>query len=110
MRSGIEGVRRFYDLTAEKEDARLFRDRYHRLEFIVTMRYLKKHLPGPGRVLDCGSGSGHYAVELAKMGYEVVLFDLSRELLKLARGKFERGARRPPPRGSSGILDEPGML
>jgi len=90
MRSGIDGVRRFYDLTAQEEDARLFKDRYHQLEFIVTMHYLRKHLPGSGRILDCGAGSGHYAIELAKMGYEVAVFDLSRELLKLARAKFER--------------------
>jgi len=50
----------------------------HRTEFAVTMRALADHLPPPpARVLDCGGGPGRYAIELARQGYEVTLFDLS---------------------------------
>ena len=37
--------------------------------------------------LDCGGGPGRYAIELARQGYEVVLFDLSAGNLALAREK-----------------------
>ena len=38
-------------------------------------------------ILDCGGGPGRYAIELARQGYEVVLFDLSAGNLALAREK-----------------------
>jgi ubiquinone/menaquinone biosynthesis C-methylase UbiE len=52
------------------------------------MRALLDHLPpAPSRVLDCGGGPGHYAIELAGRGYEVILFDLSAGSLRLAQEK-----------------------
>lgn len=75
----------YYDQQAEKEWERLER---HRTEFAVTMRSLAEHLPpAPARVLDCGGGPGRYAIELARQGYEVTLFDLSPECLRLAEKK-----------------------
>jgi S-adenosylmethionine-dependent methyltransferase len=77
--------RRYYDLQPEREWARLER---HRTEFAVTMRALVEHLPRPpARVLDCGGGPGRYAIELARRGYQVTLFDLSSACLKLAETK-----------------------
>ena len=38
-------------------------------------------------MLDVGGGPGRYAIELARRGYRVVLFDLSRVCLKIAREK-----------------------
>jgi len=75
----------YYDQQAEAEWERLER---HRTEFAVTMRALTEHLPpSPARVLDCGGGPGRYAVELARQGYQVTLFDLSHECLALAEKK-----------------------
>ena len=77
--------RRYYDLQPEREWARLER---HRTEFAVTMRALAAYLPRPpARVLDCGGGPGRYAIELARRGYQVTLFDLSSACLKLAETK-----------------------
>jgi len=46
------------------------------------------------RLLDCGGGPGRYAVELARRGYRVTLFDLSEGNLALAREKAaEAGVR-----------------
>ena len=51
---------------------------------------MSEHLvPPPGRLLDCGGGSGRYAIELAARGYEVTLFDLSPECLQLGREKAD---------------------
>ena len=63
------------------------------LEFIVTFYYLKKHIPYPSRILDCGCGSGVYSIVLAGMGHYVALVDISEQLLELARKKFQRTGR-----------------
>jgi len=76
-------VEQYYDAQLQREWERLER---HRTEFAVTMRALQAHLPPPpARVLDCGGGPGRYAVELARRGYQVTLFDLSAAVLHLAR-------------------------
>ncbi|MCX6028567.1 MAG: methyltransferase domain-containing protein [Chloroflexi bacterium] len=80
-----ESVARLYDAAPEREWARMER---HRTEFAVTLRALAEHLPpAPARVLDCGGGPGRYAIELARWGYDVTLFDLSSGNLALARQK-----------------------
>lgn len=86
----MDRVTRFYDHTADSEARRLVKDAYHRIEFDVTMHYLRKHLPGSGHLLDIGGGSGRYAIALAELGYQVTLVDVSRELLKIARREIER--------------------
>ncbi|HEY64325.1 MAG TPA: methyltransferase domain-containing protein [Caldilineae bacterium] len=76
-------IRRYYDQQPEAEWGRLER---HRTEFAVTLRALEEHLPPPpAKVLDCGGGPGRYAIELARRGYEVTLFDLSAGCLQMAR-------------------------
>lgn len=83
-------VIKYYDEYAERECKRLFRDAYHRLEFTVTMHFLDKYLPKAGVVLDAGGGPGRYCIELAKKGYDVILFDLSPKSLELAKKKIAR--------------------
>lgn len=79
----MDPIERFYDLSSANEWARLER---HRTEYAVTKRALKDHLPPPpARLLDCGGGPGRYAIELAKQGYAVTLFDLSSINLSWAR-------------------------
>ena len=74
-----------YDRQPEREWERLDR---HRTELAVTLRALDDHLPRPpARVLDCGGGPGRYAIELARRGYQVTLYDLSAGCLRLAREK-----------------------
>lgn len=80
-------VQNLYRSAPEREWQRMDR---HRTEFAVTLRALDAHLPpAPARVLDCGGGPGRYAIALAQRGYEVTLFDLSPELLTLAREKAD---------------------
>lgn len=87
MRDYSDEVRSIYDSDPEREWQRMDR---HRTEFAVTLRALQEHLPAPpARILDCGSGPGRYALELARMGYEVTLFDLSSNNLETARRKAE---------------------
>ena len=61
----------------------------------ADLESLEQYLPpAPARILDCGGGPGRYAIELARRGYEVILFDLSVGNLELARKKAaEAGVR-----------------
>jgi len=82
MRAAVE---KLYDSNPQREWERAER---HRTEFAITVRALLQHLPpAPCRVLDCGGGPGRYAIELARLGYEVTLFDLSAGNLALAQAK-----------------------
>lgn len=83
-------VRQWFSRKTNVEWRRLGRDPYHQIEFIVTMHFLEKYLPKQGLVLDAGGGPGRYTIELAKRGYDVVLFDLVPEMLTLARRKIKK--------------------
>lgn len=83
-------VKKFYAKCGMYEWRRLVQDPYHRLEFDTTMHFLKKHLPKKGLILDAGGGPGRYAIELAKLGYDVILLDLTPELLETAKRRVKR--------------------
>ena len=83
-----ELVKKYYTEFDEGEWIRLIRNPYKRLEFDTTMRFLGKHLPEEGLVLDAGGGPGRDTVELAKLGYDVVLLDLTPRMLELAVGRI----------------------
>jgi S-adenosylmethionine-dependent methyltransferase len=78
-------VARYYDEDPQHEWERLDR---HRTEYALTWKALDNILPPPpARILDCGGGPGRYAIELARGGFAVTLFDLSPASLRLARVK-----------------------
>ena len=64
---------------------RLVKDPYHTLEYETSLHFLRKYLPPRGLLLDAGGGPGRYTIELAKLGYDVVLLDLTPKLLDIAR-------------------------
>lgn len=67
-------VAAYYD--ANDESGRLTGSRHGRMEYLITMEYLREVLLPHGRVLDCCAGTGVYAFELAK-DHRVVAGDLS---------------------------------
>jgi len=85
-----ELVKKFYGEYGIEEWRRLVKDPYHRLEFDTTMHFLKKYLPKKGLILDAGGGPGRYTIELAKLGYDVVLLDLTPELLNIAKRQIKK--------------------
>lgn len=99
--TNFERIRNYYKNFDEKN--RLKNDASGRLEFLMTMSVLEKHLPSPGgtsngasavNVLDIGGGAGAYAFPLAERGYKVTLADLSEELISQAEAqKAEENAR-----------------
>jgi len=85
-------VQSMYDQQPHREWERMDR---HRTEFAVTLRALDAYLPPPpARILDCGGGPGRYAIELARQGYVVTLFDLSAGCLNLAEMKAQEAGVR----------------
>lgn len=73
------------------ENNRLNSDNSGRLEFEMTMRILRKHLPQRTKILDLGGATGVYSFPLAQMGHEVYLADLSEDLIAQARAKNKNG-------------------
>ena len=73
---------------ADKYDADFFE--HFALSHRVSLDNLKRFLPiDKGTpILDAGGGTGIWTVELAKMGFRVVLTDISEELLARAREKL----------------------
>ena len=83
-------VENFYENYGIREWKRLNRDPFHRLEFDTTIHFLKKYLPKKGLILDAGGGPGRYTIELAKMGYTVILLDLTPKMLEIAMRNVKR--------------------
>lgn len=83
-------VKDYYTQSVREEWRRLVADAYHRVEFETTLRFLEKHLPGQGLVLDAGGGPGRYTIELARRGYEVVLLDMTPANLDFAERQVKR--------------------
>lgn len=87
MEEAEDEIEAFYDRGAQYEWERL---EHHRTEFAVTLRALKDYLPAaPAKILDVGGGPGRYSIALAQLGYEVTLFDLSKNCLELAKQKAQ---------------------
>jgi 2-polyprenyl-3-methyl-5-hydroxy-6-metoxy-1,4-benzoquinol methylase len=83
-------VKEYYREYAKYEKERLRQDPYHSIEFTVTNHFLRKYLPRSGLILDAGGGSGTYTIELAKQGYDIVLVDLTPELLRIAKRRIKK--------------------
>ena len=82
-------VEEHYDSHAKQEWGRLD-DALCKIEFASTLHLIDKYFPGHGSVCDIGGGPGRYTIELARRGYQVTLFDISEEELKLARTQLEQ--------------------
>jgi ubiquinone/menaquinone biosynthesis C-methylase UbiE len=86
----VKDIKEFYNKNILKEWRRLIKDPYHKLEFDTTTYFLKKYLPKKGLILDAGGGPGRYTIELAKKGYDVVLLDITPELLEFAKKQIKK--------------------
>ena len=86
-------VKKYYSGQGIKEWKRLAKDSYHKLEFETTLHFVKKHIPKKkGLILDAGGGPGRYTIELARLGHNIILFDLSPEMLKIAKNQIRRSS------------------
>ncbi|MDF2544816.1 MAG: type 11 methyltransferase [Herbinix sp.] len=89
MSKHAEEVREFYNQYGAREWDRLNSTIYMRINFLLHMDFMKEYLVPGAKVLDAGCGAGRYAVEFARMGCEVTLFDISDEQLRIAKEKVD---------------------
>ena len=82
MVDDISDIESFYGDDPGREDGRLS---VHQLERELTLRFLDRHLPPSGSVLEIGAGTGRYSIELAKRGYAVTAVDLSAQVVEEAK-------------------------
>jgi len=90
MSRKLKKIDKYYSSAVEDEWKRLVKDSFHQLELNTTLRFLNKHLPKKGLILDAGGGPGRYTVELAKKGYQLVLLDITPQLLKKAERNIKK--------------------
>lgn len=84
----FEKVKQYYKDFNEKD--RLQRDASGKLEYEMTMKQLQKYLPEKAMILDLGGAAGAYSIPLARMGYQMVLADLSEELIQQAKDTIQK--------------------
>jgi SAM-dependent methyltransferase len=87
MIDDVDDIAVFYDKNQETEHSRLDR---HQLEFDLTGRYLNQYLPHEGTILEIGSATGKYTLELARRGYAITAVDFSKGLLEKCRENIIR--------------------
>lgn len=91
---GAPEVRAYFD----RESSRYLDERYVRpscdqLSYQSRRRLALELLgPGPGRVVDIGSGPGVFSSELLARGFRVVEVDVSLEMLRESRRRIESGS------------------
>jgi len=83
-------VKKYYTEHGTEEWKRLIKNPHNQLEFDTTIHFIKKYFPKKGLILDAGGGPGRYTIDLAKQGYDVVLLDLTPELLQIAKRKIKK--------------------
>lgn len=83
-------VKKYYTGCVSKEWGRLVKNSYYKLEFDVTVHFLKKYLPRKGLILDAGGGPGRYTIELARQGYDTVLLDITPANLEFAERQIKK--------------------
>ena len=89
MSARDERVQRYYATHAVQEWNRLEAAGDGAIEFALTTRLVREHLPESSRVLDLGGGPGRYTIHLAEQGHSVVLADIVPALLEVAREQIE---------------------
>ena len=81
-------VIKYYEKTAEEYDKEYEVPIFKKLYDKITWRYIEPYLPESGVVLDAGGGTGKWTIPIVEKGLKVVLYDISREMLNVARRKI----------------------
>jgi SAM-dependent methyltransferase len=83
-------VMSYFDAVGDREWARLEATLRGRISYAIHRRILLECARSSMRVLDIGSGPGRFAIDLARLGCEVTLADLSPTQLQLARQRLDQ--------------------
>jgi ubiquinone/menaquinone biosynthesis C-methylase UbiE len=88
-------VRNFFDQYGDREWERFGDRAQDSVNLHVHTHYLRRHVAAGTSVLDAGAGPGRFTIEIARIGANVTVFDLSPEMLdqnrrRVAEAGFER--------------------
>jgi ubiquinone/menaquinone biosynthesis C-methylase UbiE len=75
----------YYDAYGEREWTRFEEGRTPRVSLAVHLHYLRRFVTPGNRVLDVGAGPGRFTIELARLGAEIAVADISTTQLELNR-------------------------
>ena len=94
-RQGAPDVRTYFDRESSRYlDERYLRPSCDQLSYQNRRRLALELLgPGPGRIVDIGSGPGVFSSELLTRGFRVVEVDVSLEMLRESRRRIESDSR-----------------
>lgn len=87
-RYDADHVSRYFDEYADREWERLDATLAERVSFQIHRWYLREYVSPEERVLELGAGPGRYTMELAKLGAEVTVGDISPVQLELHRERL----------------------
>lgn len=73
MEKSFEHLNTYYE--NYDEEGRLL-SKHGQVEYLTTMKYIKKYLKPGMRILEIGAGTGRYSLTLARMGYHVEALEL----------------------------------
>ncbi len=83
---------RYYDETAKEYDEN-YKNPYWQIYNEITWNYIKEFLPKKiqnSLILDAGGGTGLWSIKIANLGYKVILSDLSKGMLEVAKAKIKK--------------------
>lgn len=75
-------IKNHYENYAEEER---FSSKHQKVEYLTTMRYIKKYLKNGMKIIELGAGTGAYSIELAKQGYDVTSVELVKKNLNVLK-------------------------
>lgn len=78
----------FYDAYGLFEWQRLEATAYGRLQGLMHIELLQRHVKSSDRLLDAGSGPGRLSIAAASLGAQVTVLDISLEQLRIAKEKI----------------------
>jgi ubiquinone/menaquinone biosynthesis C-methylase UbiE len=76
-------IANFFDAYGEKEWNRLTATVSDQVSFHIHTHYLQKFIKAGDRVLEAGAGAGRFTIELAKLGTNITVGDISKVQLEL---------------------------
>ena len=92
LKKRVSKAGQYYDKIADHYEEDYSRDPYWRLYHDITWADIKRHLPKDKKslIIDVGGGTGFWARKIAKLGYAVVVTDISEKMLKIGKAKAKR--------------------
>jgi len=80
----------FYKKTATQYDKEYENPFFKEVYDKITWHHIEPYLPKKGVVLDAGGGTGKWSIPIAKKGLKVIVYDISKEMLKVAMQKAKK--------------------